>query len=153
MTLTKFQVDKCAKLIEKLLAKPICLPFIDLVDPDKDGAPDYLQIIKEPMSLHEVQKKLKNNSYSTIDQFVRDVNLIWSNAKEYNGADTLFSHMAMEAKIWFDGKMKQFSNTPEEEWTRKIQRTTQKLLEVLQHPPAELDPSGKLAHHEGEAPK
>lgn len=148
MSLSKFQTEKLVKLVDKLINKPICLPFVDLVDPEKDGAPDYLQIIKEPMSLREVLKKLKNNSYSSIEQFERDMGLIWTNAKTYNGPDALFTHMAMESKVYFDSKMKQFSNTPEEEWTKKIQRTTQKLLDVLQHPPPELDPAGKAAKPE-----
>ena len=53
--------------------------------------------------------------------------------------------MAMEAKLWFDNKMKKFPSTPEEEWTRKMQKTVKKLQDVLNHPPTELDPTGKLS--------
>ena len=116
-----------------------------MVDPVRDGAPDYLTVIKEPMALNEVKKKLNSDEYNSIKDWERDVNLIWQNAKTYNGDDTLFTHMAMEASMWFNEKMKKFPSTPEEEWTGKIQRTTKKLSEVLSHPPAELDPHGKLS--------
>jgi hypothetical protein len=53
--------------------------------------------------------------------------------------------MAMEASLWFNQKMKRFPMTQEEDWTGKIQRTAKKLLDVLSHPPAELDPSGRLS--------
>lgn len=115
-----------------------------MVDPERDGAPDYLDYVKEPMALNEVKRKLLNNEYESREQWERDVNLIWTNAKTYNGDDTLFTQMAMEASMWFNEKMKRFPTTQEEDWARKIQRTTKKLLNVLSHPPAELDPSGKL---------
>jgi len=116
-----------------------------MVDPVRDGAPDYLEIIQQPMALNEVKKKLNNNEYNTLKEWETDVNLIWDNAKTYNGEDTLFTHMAMEAKLWFSGKIKSFPSTPEEEWTRKIQKTAKRLYDVLSHPPTELDPSGKLS--------
>lgn len=145
MGLTKFQQTKCLQIVEKLIAWPICSPFIEMVDPERDGAPDYLDYIKEPMALTEVRRKLVANAYESIKDWERDVNLIWENAKTYNGEDTLFTHMAMEAALWFTDKMKKFPSTQEEEWTGKIQRTTKKLLDVLSHPPAELDPNGKLS--------
>ena len=145
MGLTKYQQSKCLEIIEKLISWPICSPFIELVDPDRDGAPDYFDIIKQPMALNEVKKKLNGNDYATLKDWETDVNLIWENAKTYNGEETLFAHMAMEAKLWFEKKMKKFPSTPEEEWTRKIQKTVKKLLDVLSHPPPELDPNGKLS--------
>ena len=123
MGLTKFQQTKCQEIIEKLINWPICSPFIELVDPERDGAPDYLEIIKHINGISMVFQK---------------------DAKTYNGEDTLFTHMAMEASIWVENKMKRFPSTPEEEWTGKIQRTAKKLFDVLSHPPAELDPSGKF---------
>jgi hypothetical protein len=143
--LTKFQQQKCLELTDKLVSWPICSPFVEMVDPDRDGAPDYFDIIKEPMALAEVKRKLVGNEYDTVQSWERDVNLIWTNAKAYNGDDTLFTHMAMEAQLWFTQKMKRFPSTQEEDWTGKIQRTAKKLLDVLSHPPAELDPSGKLS--------
>jgi hypothetical protein len=116
-----------------------------MVDPERDGAPDYLDVITEPMALNEVKRKLTTNEYDSVQAWQRDVRLIWKNAKIYNGEDTLFTHMAMEADLWFDQKMKRFPSTQEEDWTGKTQRTAKKLFDVLSHPPAELDPSGKLS--------
>lgn len=142
---TKFQQTKCLEITDKLINWPICSPFVEMVDPERDGAPDYFEYIKEPMALNEVKRKLTANEYDSVQSWERDVNLIWKNAKTYNGDDTLFTHMAMEAALWFGQKMKRFPSTQEEDWTGKIQRTTKKLLDILSHPPAELDPSGKLA--------
>ena len=145
MGLTKYQQTKCLEILDKLISWPICSPFIELVDPERDGAPGYFDVIKHPMALNEVKKKLNGNEYNTLKDWETDVNLIWENARVYNGDDTLFAHMAMEAKLWFDNKMKKFPSTPEEEWTRKMQKTVKKLQDVLNHPPTELDPTGKLS--------
>lgn len=144
MGLSKFQQAKCQAIIDKLIAWPICSPFIEMVDPERDGAPDYLDFIKEPMSLAEVKRKLHHDEYESVKDWERDVLLIWSNARTYNGEDTLFTYMAMEADMWFRSKMKRFPSTNEEEWTGKIQRTAKKLYEVMAHPPPELDPTGKM---------
>jgi hypothetical protein len=58
---------------------------------------------------------------------------------------TLFTRMAMEAALWFNQKMKQFPSTQEEDFTGQIQRRAKKLLDVLSHPPAELDLNGKIS--------
>jgi hypothetical protein len=52
--------------------------------------------------------------------------------------------MASEAALWFKCKMKRFASTQEGHWTIQVRRVTEKFLDVLLHPPTELDPSGKL---------
>ena len=145
MLFRSFQHTKCLEITEKLINWPICSPFVEKVDPERDGALDYYDVIKNPMYLNEVKRKIIANEYESVLEWEKDVNLIWSNAKSYNGDDTLFTHMAMEASMWFTKKIKRFPSTQEEDWTGKIQRTTKKLLDVLSHPPTELDPNGKLS--------
>jgi hypothetical protein len=132
------------KLTDKMINWPICSPFIEMVDPERDGAPNYLDIVKKPMALAEVKRKLVNNEYDSVRSWESDVSLIWKNAHAYNGEDTLFTHLASEASLWFKRKMKKFASTQEEDWAIKIQRVMKKFLDVLLHPPTELDPSGKL---------
>lgn len=138
MSLSKFQREKCLKMIDKLISWPICSPFIEMVDPERDGAPDYFEYIKEPMSLNEVKSKLINKKYRDMKEFTHDVRLIWQNARTYNGEDTLFTHMAMEASIWFDKKIDHFPNTLEEEWVDKVQKIAFAFYDALAHPPADL---------------
>jgi hypothetical protein len=116
-----------------------------LVDPVRDGAPDYFDYITEPMALAEVRWKLTRNEYDSVQAWEHDVNLICQNAKTYNGDHILLAHLVMEAWVWFNHRMKRFPSTQEEDWTGKIQSTAKKLFDVLSHPPTELDPSGKLS--------
>lgn len=57
-------------------------PFLNKVS--KREAPNYGLIIKKPMDLNMVMKKLKSLSYNSKQEFVDDLNLIWSNCLTYN---------------------------------------------------------------------
>ncbi|EEH44433.2 SAGA histone acetyltransferase complex subunit SPT7 [Paracoccidioides brasiliensis Pb18] len=51
---------------------------------NKREAPDYYNIIKRPMDLGTMTKKLKAVQYKSKQEFVEDLNLIWSNCLKYN---------------------------------------------------------------------
>ncbi|EAU35073.1 conserved hypothetical protein [Aspergillus terreus NIH2624] len=51
---------------------------------NKRDAPDYYTIIKHPMDLGTMTKKLKALQYKSKQEFVDDLNLIWSNCFKYN---------------------------------------------------------------------
>lgn len=57
-------------------------PFLNKVS--KREAPNYSLIIKQPMDLNTVMKKLKNLQYNSKQEFVDDLMLIWSNCLTYN---------------------------------------------------------------------
>ncbi|KAF7943480.1 hypothetical protein EAE96_011405 [Botrytis aclada] len=60
-------------------------PF--LVRVNKREAPDYYNVIKHPMDLGTMTKKLKQHQYRSKTEFVADLDLIWENCLNYNGAD------------------------------------------------------------------
>ncbi|KAL3493809.1 hypothetical protein BJX62DRAFT_67129 [Aspergillus germanicus] len=51
---------------------------------NKRDAPDYYTVIKHPMDLGTMTKKLKALQYKSKQEFVDDLNLIWSNCFKYN---------------------------------------------------------------------
>ncbi|KAK4224577.1 hypothetical protein QBC38DRAFT_423337 [Podospora fimiseda] len=57
-------------------------PFLNRVN--KRDAPDYHNIIKHPMDLGTMTKKLKGLQYKSKVDFVNDLNLIWDNCLRYN---------------------------------------------------------------------
>ncbi len=50
----------------------------------KRDAPDYYEVIKHPMDLGTMQKKVKANAYRNKKQFAHDLDLIWDNCLVYN---------------------------------------------------------------------
>lgn len=57
-------------------------PFLSRVN--KRDAPDYFHIIKHPMDIGTMIKKLKSLSYKSKKEFVSDLDLIWANCLTYN---------------------------------------------------------------------
>ena len=47
-------------------------------------APDYYKVIKKPMDLSVMTKKLKRGEYSSKSEFQADLNLIYANCRIYN---------------------------------------------------------------------
>jgi ATP-dependent helicase STH1/SNF2 len=66
---------------EKLKIK-IIEPFTKLVP--KKVYPDYYMLIKEPISMAMIDKKIKKEEYSSLGDFKRDMQLLCSNAQTYN---------------------------------------------------------------------
>ncbi|GME76379.1 unnamed protein product [[Candida] boidinii] len=67
----------------------------------KRDAPNYYQVIKKPMDLNTVLKKLKTFQYKNKNEFVDDVMLIWKNCLTYNSDPTHFLRvdaLAMQKK-------------------------------------------------------
>ncbi|KAM7196321.1 hypothetical protein V8F33_006230 [Rhypophila sp. PSN 637] len=52
--------------------------------PDKSELPDYYTAIRNPMALDLIKKKYKRKKYTTLDQVMQDLELMFENAKEYN---------------------------------------------------------------------
>ena len=57
-------------------------PFLQKVN--KREAPDYYNIIKSPMDISSMQKKLKAFQYKSKKEFVDDLYLMWTNCLKYN---------------------------------------------------------------------
>ncbi|KAK5173162.1 Transcriptional activator spt7 [Saxophila tyrrhenica] len=57
-------------------------PFLQRVS--KREAPDYFNVIKHPMDIGTMLKKLKQLGYRSKRDFVDDLNLIWANCLKYN---------------------------------------------------------------------
>lgn len=57
-------------------------PFLNKVN--KRDAPNYYEIIKKPMDLSLMTRKLKGLQYNSKEEFANDLELIWSNCLAYN---------------------------------------------------------------------
>lgn len=93
--------EACEKVLAELKAYvPYSVPFLTKVN--KREVPDYYDVIKNPMDLGTVGKKLKAFAYNSKQEFIDDLNLIWSNCFQYNVIEgnvyVLYAHQ-MKAKV------------------------------------------------------
>ncbi|KAJ5020691.1 hypothetical protein J3E73DRAFT_408251 [Bipolaris maydis] len=57
-------------------------PFIEL--PDKWDYPDYYQLIKNPICMKQIEKKINKKEYQSVKQFRQDLGLLCNNCRTYN---------------------------------------------------------------------
>lgn len=106
--------QKLVKLLTELIEfeyeeQPIADVFLDA--PSKKLYPDYYKIITEPMAITIVQKKLtgKKEKYSTVQEFIDDIALIWTNAQTYNEESSLIYVYSEALLKFFDTKIQQLT--------------------------------------------
>ena len=51
---------------------------------DIEEVPDYTEVIQQPMDISTMMNKIDQHHYNNVAAFVDDINLICSNALEYN---------------------------------------------------------------------
>lgn len=113
----------CREIIQQLMSQDNAFFFFKPVDPEADGAPDYNTYIPQPMSFFKVQEKLDRQEYKTPDEFIKDVNLIWQNAKNYNMPVTLIYKAADNLSNKFNTLAGSLPHVvPEEDQNNALQR-------------------------------
>jgi E1A/CREB-binding protein len=92
---------KCLDVLKGLQVHTHGWVFNTPVDPVELGLPDYFQVIKKPMDLGTVNRRLDNGQYHSIDEFAADVQLTFDNAMQYNEEGSVVHDMAAELKTKF----------------------------------------------------
>jgi chromatin structure-remodeling complex subunit RSC4 len=121
-------------------------PFIKL--PPKKVYPDYYEIIKEPISVSDIQKKEAKDKYPDTASFLDDFKLLMENAKTYNDPD---SWIAVDAKQIYDFVKDQvdlYNSVAEEKPSKSKTKLVKVKREVVSKPvdEDELVTSANLTH-------
>ncbi|KAL2141290.1 hypothetical protein VTI28DRAFT_2625 [Corynascus sepedonium] len=82
------KLNFCADLLSRMLSGPgfwtrVVGPFKDPVDPERDGVPDYFEVIKKPMDLMTMKGKMDRREYNDENEFLADMNQIFTNCYTY----------------------------------------------------------------------
>lgn len=81
-------------------------PFHTPVDPDKLGLPDYYDIIKQPMDMTTIKKKLDQQLYKSAKDVLHDFDLMFQNCYTYNRPTEDVTIMAKKVQEFLHGKAK-----------------------------------------------
>jgi len=94
--------QKCSPVLKKLVDHECAWIFMQPVDPVELNLPDYFEIIKNPMDLGSIKKRMENNGYKLITEFGADVRLTFDNAISYNGDGSDVCKVARDMKASFE---------------------------------------------------
>ena len=100
----------CSSVLRELMKKAnahLNWPFMIPVDPVALNIPDYFEVVKQPMDLSTIRKKLDTGMYTRPEQFEADVRLVFANCYAYNPPESDITKMAHELESVFDQKMAQ----------------------------------------------
>ncbi|XP_031487712.1 histone acetyltransferase GCN5 [Nymphaea colorata] len=79
-------------------------PFREPVD--ARDVPDYYDIIKDPIDLKTMSKRLESEQYYvTFEMFVADMKRMFTNARTYNSPDTIYYKLATKLENVFSNKV------------------------------------------------
>ncbi|XP_071618077.1 tripartite motif-containing protein 66 [Heliangelus exortis] len=98
---------KCEKLLLSLFCSSMSLPFHEPVSP---LARHYYQIIKRPMDLSIIRKKLEKKDkshYSAPEELVTDVRLMFWNCAKFNYPDSEVAEAGRCLNVFFEGKLRE----------------------------------------------
>ncbi|KAF7588070.1 hypothetical protein BBP40_006208 [Aspergillus hancockii] len=108
-TMTKMQHKFLLKGIQSLKRMNDSRFYREPVDPVKMNIPHYPQIIRHPMDLGTIERKLKNYEYKTLQALVDDFYLMCQNSLTFNGPDHIVAQEGQKLKGYFQ---KQINNCP-----------------------------------------
>ena len=134
--MNQYQQQCCQHHIDELMKSPMTQPLRAPVDPIKDSAPNYLQVIKNPMDLGTIKKKLRTNQYPSIDDFVSDIKLVCDNAITFNGKNSMLGMIADDIMNMTTKWQNNLSSCYEEQWFKDQQEGAKKLAEHLKNAPS-----------------
>ncbi|KAK6504890.1 hypothetical protein TWF481_006824 [Arthrobotrys musiformis] len=107
----------CEGIMKELWKKQhnsIAYPFYNPVDPVALEIPDYFKIIKKPMDMSEIQRKLNHNEYNNSNEFEADIRLMFNNCYKFNPPNSPVYDCGKQLEAVFDDKWSQKPSFKEE---------------------------------------
>ncbi|KAM9810330.1 bromodomain-containing protein 3-like isoform 1-T1 [Neosynchiropus ocellatus] len=118
------QMKHCDAILKEMLSKKhaaYAWPFYKPVDAAALELHDYHDIIKHPMDLSTVRKKMDKGEYGDPQSFATDVRLMFSNCYKYNPPDHEVVAMARKLQDVFEMR---FAKIPDEGLEASVPSTT-----------------------------
>lgn len=135
MALSEFQKQRCLKVMDSIQSHNISRMFMQPVNPLTDGCLDYFTKIKHPMDLSTSRKKLEDGQYENVEQWKKDMELIWTNALSYNGQGALISILARELQDIFKELTCNITSDLNSDWNSQFEKLRTEFNQIVKSIP------------------
>ncbi|KAF9486524.1 TATA-binding protein associated factor Taf2 [Pholiota conissans] len=154
----------CRNALKKLKTNKRALIFLQPVDPIRDHAPNYFDIIKDPMDLSTMGAKLEEGMYKDRFAFQADFRLMINNAKTYNLVGSFVHNEAIALETFFEKQWTIINKTLEAADKAHapppppVVKAVPRVIPPMRKPHPENVPSASTSrhptplHHSGDAP-
>ena len=123
-------------IMDNLMTHPITSYFIDPLEPgDSAIEPQYFEIIKNPIDLTTIKDRLVKKQYQNPQNWLSDVDLVWSNAHTYYGPDSHFGIVSDDCRRIFQKECRKLDRFSLGTWCSEVTQIKTKIYELLSAPP------------------
>jgi Bromodomain len=103
-------LKRVTKIIDAFVLRNDCAPFLEPVDWRGLELYDYPTIIKKPMDLGTIKRKLERNQYKSAAYCVADIRRVWNNCMTYNTVGSDFYILAKNCSKRFEDRYRRIRN-------------------------------------------
>jgi len=109
--MTPDELGQCKAIVRDLKKHKDAAPFLEPVNWKELNIPDYPTIVKRPMDLGTISKRLESGSYSSVHAMAQELDLVWVNCMTYNIDESYLYQIARDLKGLADKKMQPILST------------------------------------------
>ncbi|KAJ3179477.1 hypothetical protein HDU85_004888 [Gaertneriomyces sp. JEL0708] len=117
--LARDQLKYCASVVRQLKRLKDARPFLEPVDPVKLNIPTYFDVVKHPMDISTIDRKLRTEAYSGPEEFIADVQLMFANCYAFNGKESPVGQNGVNLERAFGKHMEKLPTTARGEKGKK----------------------------------
>lgn len=135
-----FPTEQCLKVIDKISEKKMAQIYMYPVDPKNKNSKGYFQVVKKPMDLGTIRKKIQEKKYRTVKEWRNDIELIWSNSLQYYQKQTIYYNVTKYLQEYFREISNDISDYPEVDWSTRLYEMIGQLNKLLLNAPEKYKP-------------
>ncbi|KAF1784806.1 CBP histone acetyltransferase [Phytophthora cactorum] len=129
ITITELK-NRLMPLLQKLMDSEYGWTFNNPVDPVQWNIPDYFDIIKCPMDLGTIKKRLEAEHYNSVEAFAGDVRLVFENCIAYNSSTNKFNIAAKQLLASFNKSLATLKNQLEKQLFKRCEQRREEMCQL-----------------------
>ncbi|GLE02622.1 hypothetical protein PINS_up011463 [Pythium insidiosum] len=122
--------NRLMPLLTKLMESEYGWAFNNPVDPVQWNIPDYFEIIKCPMDLGSIKKRLEAEHYTSVEAFAGDVRLVFENCIAYNSSTNKFNIAAKQLLASFDKQLAALKSQLEKQLFKRCEQRKEEMCQL-----------------------